>query len=1496
MRHVRGLGDRGAPASPERLPRSDEVAGGEPRSKLEDAEYEPQTVVSWGDVSKSGIDVAAAANGGDQEEGKGGVDDAGSDVLIDPRSAADVRRCLLERLRGLPLDSADEIVEPGASPRDGDGVDGVTARASPNSRSFVRSSQKQSSLKSSSPLPPPPPQPSQPWAPAPYPRMLTAGNKFAVQYRLLKVKDVSDRPGGEAAAPRVVADRTSSCHDLRVGSLRAHLTQALLEQLLIFACVGKAGESRANTSQGKSSSFACVKEGKGTGRTSAVSRGGAHRHGSFSPVRGEVPRMRRASWSPLRGASIRAMLSNPRGSLVVPPPSLPIATVDTSVNVVLLSSKVALDLTTADRDLQEESAIDVPAMAHGRPASDCGILFLVFSIDQVGISCSESVSHFAGSADKQQEVRTSAALGTRLDESDSRVCTLSLRALSVVVIDEESAADAHGGFPTRRAAWPLPEKVFAAASSIAELPATQVLLQTGPCRVTAEIVREETSEATRRGGSPSRMETSANHAARGPSSPSSYSIVFNASCESMCACAGPGVTLLVLEAFALARKISLEGRLSDADGRKSVGRTGESNTSCDRWRRAWASGVAFMIEGVSVGGVVKRGGHQFTGILRRLRVSHVGKKMRHGQRFSDISHDAAMFEARDDGSEAMSFSIDSFDNRGNAGVLVSSDFKFAVLHYTRIKRALHLVDSAVRDWKIGAASPRYLGDGQAAAGTNTSHASVAQAGGKTGVVHFDFRGAAVSLQLPFELSLKVEGVRASSRRMPQIVRGRPPQHQQSIIRGRPPQHQLSSRNGGRDMTIDLLAGDVMVLHAAHGARSSPQDDQQPAIRCAALGVVRLRPSANATSVALESDDVKVCLTPAFCASFGSFIRFMVGPPPVPPSPNAGNSPATMSPTAGVGDFSTPASFSFELKIGQVIADFVTGPCNPWAISANLIVDGVLMRQSSTAAPPSSPASGSSASFEISVEKLEGTQRRDPARNAPALPQEAVGLIREFISRTPALDVFIEWLAARKNRRLSDSANVQPFVVALHGSSGSSNGNGNGRAATDGRAFSVVTTTRGPRQRLMNGLTLRLAPTLLAFYPPIARLLVGHYNRFGGQAFRSFRARSQLPRRKIGVMTYDMDIRGSGVVFLASLAVGARGLHIFAGQVTVRQNEPADRVAPEPPSLPEDPRNQALSMTGFVGPVGVTFVRDWRCLLPKSMVSDAPPSGALGGRDGLAQLCVPVDLRWTVSYNHMDRFRQDIYLSSVQLYLEQSHFDLCSRLSQIFVAADFPGALAPTSRSLSSDDSTIADTSSGRVAHAVASTNSNNALLPVEPAGHPTGVPAAGNLATSTDVQGPEPDDDSGIDSFMNLSLRLPLLQLVLAMGKRDGPSPPVLEIDVASIRLAQGGVLTVRHVSVNSWPQQLQSGGESMRPTAVQHRSGGAGVRRRHRVLERSGKSEESGKDFARMEVRVPTATTRTGRRASQQAKVDIVFQVWSACNAHTPFVFLDTIIHMCEC
>ena len=130
-----------------------------------------------------------------------------------------------------------------------------------------------------------------------------------------------------------------------------------------------------------------------------------------------------------------------------------------------------------------------------------------------------------------------------------------------------------------------------------------------------------------------------------------------------------------------------------------------------------------------------------------------------------------------------------------------------------------------------------------------------------------------------------------------------------------------------------------------------------------------------------------------------------------------------------------------------------------------------------------------------------------------------------------------------------------------------------------------------------------------------------------------------------------------------------------------------------------------------------------------------------------------------------------------------------------------------------------------------------------------------------------------VKSFLAMSLRLPLLQFVLAVGKRNGPFPPVLEIDVASVRLTREGILTVRHVSVNSWSQEVDvpiPSGAGVTMAAERGRSGCG-----YRVLGRSGQSEESGKDFLRMEVRVPDAQfVGPSTSGSTQPQLDVVIQV----------------------
>ncbi|CAN0372661.1 unnamed protein product, partial [Discosporangium mesarthrocarpum] len=67
-------------------------------------------------------------------------------------------------------------------------------------------------------------------------------------------------------------------------------------------------------------------------------------------------------------------------------------------------------------------------------------------------------------------------------------------------------------------------------------------------------------------------------------------------------------------------------------------------------------------------------------------------------------------------------------------------------------------------------------------------------------------------------------------------------------------------------------------------------------------------------------------------------------------------------------------------------------------------------------------------------------------------------------------------------------------------------------------------------------------------------------------------------------------------------------------------------------------------------------------------------------------------------------------------------------------------------------------------------------------------------------EGPDDGYSKEKRGWRDLSLRLPLFQLVLASESRDDRNPPILEVDVASIRYVQGH-LHIRHVCVTSWPR-----------------------------------------------------------------------------------------------
>lgn len=1270
-----------------------------------------------------------------------------------PRSAPMVQRCLVEIARDPPK----------ADPTDGE-MGGNTELSGGENTPFRRRGRTPAQDFSSSPLR---------WSrssthtatPRPAPK------DCALQYRLLKQKssgtpiEGSPRGGGGGPDALVSAVSTLTCHDIAVGALRVQLAEVLLEKLLRFSGVvgrstGGGRERAGNPAEGTSSARSIVASPPTAAPVSLVQ------------VQGQPTRASRLS-PRTSDPSLGSGLPSPRV-----PPRPPTYSLEASVHFALHSVDVALDLSGAQGGFRAEQA---------------GGALCVLSLSQLEISGSQSASYVDETGRKQHrggEHFTLASPKQRQDEESQTVCSLVLGKLFVAFVDcsalvaEEIAPLAVSGPPTLMSRS-LAQRVFRAGGNATGI---QRLVGLDGARATAEILSKSVGDEGPGGAG---RWAAGNSAAR-----SVPDFLFNASLESADVCASVGATLLVLEACLLANKMT-------GKHPRDVGMGGTS-TQSTRWRHGWRRGVGASFEGISVGGVVKSGGGQLTGNMRRLTVVRVGGGVLTPRELFESTTDVALFEAllgEGDG-EGLSWAVEISDYAGLPGVKLTSIFKSATLHYLNAKKAYFEVASMITEWKVGTA--RLVA---------SSSAPVAR---RSRPFEFDIRGSAVTLHLPFELELEVNGVHL----------GTPPENQ-VVVGGRGVE-----RSDG-DLDLHITAGDVRVYHLPYGIHCSPEDAGPTAIRCAARGIVTIRPSTNATVVSLHSEHVHVRLTPAFCASFGLFVRFMVGPPKPPLSAESALAIAARD--------RPPVSFTFELKVRTVDVDFLTGLCDPSAVSAAFVVHGVSMRQHATGAAV--PEAGSRASFEMSFEAVEATQRRDPWLDAPALPHKAVQLIGTFLGKVPASggdgvapgdSLFWAWLSARKRADGASgptgTAYTQPFLVALGTNS-------------SGQAFSVKTTSSGPRHRVVNSLSLRLTPVLLACYPPTFRILVGHYNRFATNAFRMFRSAADMPPRRIAVISYDIDIRGCSAVLLASLADGARGLQLSAGEVTFKENTAARAAAVassagmgvshgSSPSLAVDALNAAdttLAMSGYVGPVGIVFLQDWRLALPAH--------SGLGGGGTVAgvQLCAPIDLRWAVFYDQLDLCLQDVSLSSVQLYLEQPHFDLCVRVAQIFVAADYPGALPPK--------------------------------LPPLSAGHPEPdvTPAADEAAGSS--------NNAKVDFFLATSLRMPLLQFVLANGKRNGPFPPVLEFDVASVRLARGGVLTVRHLSVNSWSQDVDT---LMQPevnaTAATGRTGsGCG----YRVLGRSGQSEESGKDFMRMEVRIPEVrATRPGTLDPRQPQLDVVFQV----------------------
>lgn len=1435
----------------------------------------PETTLSAPSVTPESSDT-----GGGDSEGPG---DALSTSATNPRSAPKVRRCLIEHARRLPRLPADhDLGDIEASPVDED--DGLRRRGPSVGQALA------------TPAPPSTPKPITP-VPSQYtPTQNPTSETYAMQYRLLKHKSSAPSPaegtprgGGvdrndsaSGSSPGSIAATLSAlteCHDISLGALQVHVDEGLLTSLLKFAGVQR-GREQSSASPASGDPLGAEERGRGN-----IGLPAATQASFFMADDARIEERHDQAWLSSRfspRAAVDTDASRPSARLSTQASATPpcIATSDKSLHVSLRAVAVALDLTATHESHDVDD--NVLSGRHSSPgvASET---FLVLSLPQLEISGSESLSSAIGADHVARLATVVIPDGVR-----QRVCSLSLKFLSIVAVDGSALALSPQALPTV-APWSpstaisqsFVQKLFVAAGADTTSAGTRSLARFHGIRVTAEVLSTAAVETQTL---PAEREAATTETAASTSGDSSE-ILFNASCERFDACTSSGAVLVALKCYFLYQKMSQELLLPLAGHGGSFGTRhwGQDEATVSRWKRGWHRGVGVSLQGIGAGGAVKNGSVQLTGNVHRLSVGLLTRDDAGLPRSRELITDAAnvaLFEARsgDEGREGLSWSTTTFDagHGRRIGIKLASDFQSAVLHYVNGQKVYRELKSLVKEWEEGVSLLCFLGRGIPAG--EGAQGSAAEGKMPTTPVEFDFRGMAVTLRLPFDLCVEVKRVNVSGR----PVHGR--------LSSSPVRHDSVGRDDG-SLDITLSAGDVWIFHAPYGRNpySPPRDARPAAIRCSAQGVVTTRPRENAVCVSLETEHVRVRLTPAFCSSFGSFIRFMVGPPARPRT--------SFDADGSVALLRVPEKFTFELKVGTADVDFFTGPCSPWAVSANIVVGAVFMRHRVTGAI--TPEAGTAASFEMGFKTLQGTQRRDPRRSAPAFPEDVAQLIGDFLGPAPGggnvsddasggvggreggRDQFFAWLSARNEpERREDEVETLYKQMFIMSAEKNSNGTGDVAAATT-QAFSVVTRSSGPRHRVVNRLELRLAPVLVACYPPTFRLLVGHYNRFGGNAFRPFRSRSSLPKRRIAVVLYDVDIRGCSAVLLASLADGARGIHLSAGVVSVKESTSSTAISAAAAMVTSVGRDQsgnpqlsssggmdahtALTMTGFVGPVGLGFVEDWRTLMPASGTcgkTGISTSGVLPTGATTTPLCVPIDLRWTVSYDKGDECRQDVSLSSVQLYLEQPHFDLCARLAQIVLSADYPGALPPKSRHRPSNLPRSKSTTAGSVdANGV-----NRGRTSVDLNGNAV-LPATAAAAESS---------SSRVEAFLPISLRLPLFQVVLAMGKRNDPSPPVLEIDVASVRLAQGGVFTVRHVSINGWSQG-NDGISSLRRTASGTRStgeDGAGGRG-FRVLGRTGQSEEAGKDFMRMDLRVPEIRTVRGiLHNALQPQIDIVVEV----------------------
>ncbi|CAN0195027.1 unnamed protein product, partial [Discosporangium mesarthrocarpum] len=537
-----------------------------------------------------------------------------------------------------------------------------------------------------------------------------------------------------------------------------------------------------------------------------------------------------------------------------------------------------------------------------------------------------------------------------------------------------------------------------------------------------------------------------------PVAPPPLNILFNSSCDSAGLCVSPGAAFLVLDVCSLGKRTWGRGK-GNAPGTRAVfpeaqgldpaagavcrdddmgvaegevkGSMGvekreerqeiDSTASYVKKRtRSWKQGVSLVCTSLSIGGALRGSGTRLTGNVLSLALKRIDRSFTHALPVIVLLE----APAEDPNGVCLTWSLEK--GVGAAGgeqewgggaqsVKLTGEFSSAKVNYVNAKAGKKILMSAWETWDAGAPSntieghpgPKERGSSRnlaVAAGTDAPPAA------RMPNIAFDFTGSDACLQLPFDLTVEAEGVHIVSPPVSDSGRGggarvRGPARAESRA-GTGPHPFASASSPGFFPTTPHGSTFLSVTTTAARLLHVPQvcfgdgPPPRPMVGCVVRADILAGPGRDCF-VSLRCNEMAVCLAPESCAAFGAFMRLMIGPP----SSSRGRDDAArhgrarrecLAPSPSLLPPSLPpVTFKLELLVGHVDVDFVPGPCSPSAVVAAVAVRGTTLRHWSEV-----HAGGGPKQSLITMElcEVEGSQRRDPTRNAPALPQAAVSLI------------------------------------------------------------------------------------------------------------------------------------------------------------------------------------------------------------------------------------------------------------------------------------------------------------------------------------------------------------------------------------------------------------------------------------------------------------------------------------------------------------------------